>query len=279
MRKARLGCRESCAAVDQHGNGAILPTILAKVIWHLVVEDTGFNMRIANIKWSLNHFSNKCQKCPNHQLWPSSPPPRLHQVLSFPGLKQRAFLGYAVSRHPKNQPELTVAFEILMVMLANRFKRLRDVALWPKRSKYAMSQCICWRVDRNIFQWKHLRWSQLSTTLKNIDPKQRITVYKLYIIEMLIWDERYLVFVLEHLENKWFCCCEALTASTLWTLAPKLLSLRLNVLARTSIRPWRIEASEMSAWLTFQILPLDDIWFGTVRDNLNFWCLASHSDS
>lgn len=187
MRKARLGCRESCAAVDQHGNGAILPTILAKVIWHLVVEDTGFNMRIANIKWSLNHFSNKCQKCPNHQLWPSSPPPRLHQVLSFPGLKQRAFLGYAVSRHPKNQPELTVAFEILMVMLANRFKRLRDVALWPKRSKYAMSQCICWRVDRNIFQWKHLRWSQLSTTLKNIDPKQRITVYKLYIIEMLIW--------------------------------------------------------------------------------------------
>lgn len=186
MRKARLGCRESCAAVDQHGNGAILPTILATVIWHLLVEDTGFNMRIANIKWSLNHFSNKCQKCPNHQLWPSSPPPRLHQVLSFPGLKQRAFLGYAVSRHPKNQPELTVAFEVLMVMLANRFKRLRDVALWPKRSKYAMSQCICWRVDRNIFQWKHLRWSQLSTRLKNIDPKQSIRVYKLYIIEMLI---------------------------------------------------------------------------------------------
>lgn len=30
VRKARLCCRESCAAVDQHGNGAMLPTISNK---------------------------------------------------------------------------------------------------------------------------------------------------------------------------------------------------------------------------------------------------------
>ena len=78
-------------------------------------------------------------------------------------------------------------------------------------------------------------------------------------IILLLWSSHCL-----HIPGGMMAWC--LIASTLWTLAPKLWSLRLNVSEKTSTRPWRA-ASKMSCWHIFHLWM---IRFGTVRDNVNF---------